>query len=197
MSVQVAFELAEGLLLLILVLRMIGYSLKNKRLFITNFEIQLYVFIWILNILGHLYYGLKSMFIFYHATAPIAVILGILMTPKSGAIPVIGAITVLAVIQFNFANSYYYIALYFIAIYLLLRRSLDCLKNRNSELKMSSLYLVLSIDLLATMLALTLKQTNYNWEFSELLPYLHIGRLAVFTTTLIFLNVQFSRFFTP
>ena len=44
MSVQVAFELAEGLLLLILVLRMIGYSLKNKRLFITNFEIQLYVF---------------------------------------------------------------------------------------------------------------------------------------------------------
>ena len=198
MTVQMAFELVEGLLLLILVLRMIWYSLKNKRLFISNFEIQLYVFIWILNILGHVYYGMsEAMFLFYHATAPIAVILGILMTPKSGAIPVIGAIIVLAVLQFNFANSHYYIALYYIAIYLLIRRSLDCLKNRNSELKKSSLYLVLSIDLLATMLALTLKQTNYNWEFSELLPYLHIGRLAVFITTLIFLNVQFSRFFNP
>ncbi len=61
-------------------------------------------------------------------------------------------------------------------------------------LTISVVYIVLAIDLFATMLILSMKLTDYNWNASELIKYVHLTRVSIFLTTLTVMHVKLRRF---
>ena len=197
MSIKTIYTYVEGILLAVLTIQLITHAIKYRAPFIKDLEIQLFIIVCILNFLGFLFLDSENntLYFFYHATAPTVLILGILLAQLTSPHIVILTSIVASAVCLGF-TEYYYIALYNIAIFLVIRKGLNLINKRNSELQKALIYLVLSFDLFAAMIILVLKLTDFNWHASELIPYLHIARLIVFTTTLIVLNVKFRRFFT-
>lgn len=197
MSIYTFYPIVERLLLLVLAIQLIRHTLKSKNPFIPDFEIQLFATVCILNHIGFLLFEANDFtFLFYHTTAPIALILGIIRYTNLKPPITIALVSASSFLLILIENYYIILGLYYIALYLTIRKSLRLLEKRNSELQKSPLYLVLSLDLLASMIILVLRNTEYNWDQSNLLDYMYIASLIIFTTTLILLNVKFRRFFT-
>lgn len=197
MNVQTFYPIVEGLILTGLGLQLILYVIKSRPPFIGDFEIQLFIIVCILNHLGVLFFSKHELsFFFYHASGPAALILGILLTKRIGPVCTLLSLFVVSITLLLLNEYSLYVLMYYLAIFLSFRKGLQLTRRSNHELKKAILYLVLSLDLYASMIVLVLKNTDYNWEQSDLISYMYIASLLVFTTTLILLNVKLRRFFT-
>jgi len=188
--------LIEQIAILILLIRLFFYAKKDQRIFYSDFEIPLYIVVLFMNNLLCAFWASNSIsFYFFHAAAPISVLLGITLRGLKQPLTTLIIILSLVPLHLYLRDYYLTVTLYILAIFLLLRKANVMVNRSSTEIQKSSLYIVLALDLLFSLKVFVIAKAGFGWEGSVLIEPMWWISLIIFALTIIVLHVKLRRFF--
>lgn len=187
------FQLAENSLLGLLLVRLLYYYFKGHYFTRSHLVVVIYFGIWAVN--SFLYeIGLTDIFYLVHSFTPPILSATIIYKNHKHFVLIAIVAVIYGLFGYLFQLNIPILFMYYFTIGLLLKTGYLLSKERSHMLTISVVYIVLAIDLFATMLILSMKLTDYNWNASELIKYVHLTRVSIFLTTLTVMHVKLRRF---
>jgi hypothetical protein len=186
----------EQIAILILLLRLFLYAYKDQNIFYNEFEIALYIVVMFINNLLCSYWPSNSIsFYFFHTAAPISVTLGVTLRWLKLPFYTLFLATITSAIHLYFSNYSAIVILYILAILSLLLKSIKLARRASKEIRKSSVYVVLAIDLMFSLKVFVIANESFDWKGSVLIGPMWSISLIMFTLTIIVLHVKLRRFF--
>jgi len=200
MITQTAVNWFQFTLIVILISRIAIHKFKvknQKKNQEKNQVFSFYILAILFNDIVTIFWSSASFsFNLFHALGPLAIMIGVYYSYLKVHLPIAIATMIGIATMVLYIDSFaIYISLCFIAVFILIRNSISMLKWKKLDIYKSSFYIILSLDLFASFLELSLGNTPINWSNSIYINYFGYGLTSMFLFTLISLNVFFRRLF--
>jgi hypothetical protein len=134
-------------------------------------------------------------FSFFHAVAPVSVILGINLRWLKRPIFTVVVVIIASTLHLYFLHYGAIVVLYITAILSLLFKVIKLARRASKDIQKSSVYLVLALDLLFSLKVFVIAKAGFGWEGSVLIEPMWRISLIIFALTIIVLHVKLRRFF--
>lgn len=186
----------EEIALIILFIRLVYYLTRRNKFLFSNLEIGLYILILLANNLMFNYWGDVSVTpLMFDILAPVSVIIAIRLIKNSNLIVTLLVIPVASLILYSVWNNYLCYILYIAAITLLIKKAIVLSKRGSIEVKKSSLYIFIALDMLFSLMVTFSSTVTFDWSLSRYVGLMWYLDLTIFTLTIIMLHVKLRRFF--
>jgi hypothetical protein len=187
----------ELLLILFLVIQ-IGWKLLTVPDFgYQNLTIIAYISVWFTNIIFRYTFDNKEiLFYFFHAFAPLGIILGLWLKEKIKVAWIVLLWMLGSLLLWYISNYFAYFIVYCIAISALMSEAIKSAESRSKVLQQSYLPIAIAIDLFFAYMAVVLNLEGLNWANSQFVGYLKYLIMPVSLLTLILIYVKFRRYTT-
>jgi hypothetical protein len=194
--IQKWYPILEFIAITLLFCRVLFNLFIRRKSIENHVEVIYYIFILLLNNWGHIFLNQSDpLFRFYHAFAPLGIVVTVSFVKKLKLIYLAPLALLLSLINLILYHYSIYLILYITAIYLLIFKANKLAKLSSHNIQKSVIYIILAIDLMFSMSILILRKFNFDWQAAQLIVYMGAGNLIVFTTTIVALHVQLRRFF--
>ena len=194
--IQKWYPILEFIAITLLFCRVLFNLIVRRFSIVNNAEVIYYIFILLMNNWGYIFLNQSDpLFRFYHAFAPLGIVLSVSFFKKLKLIYLAPLALLLSLINLILYHYSIYLILYITAIYLLIFKANKLAKLSSHNIQKSVIYIILAIDLMFSMSILILRKFNFDWQAAQLIVYMGAGNLIVFTTTIVALHVQLRRFF--
>ena len=190
------YKYIESVALVSLFVRLLKYSIKDISVIYTNIEVVFYIVLLLVNNLICNYWPSSSIvFSFFHAVAPVSVILGINLRWLKRPIFTVVVVIIASTLHLYFLHYGAIVVLYITAILSLLFKVIKLARRASKDIQKSSVYLVLALDLLFSLKVFVIAKAGFGWEGSVLIEPMWRISLIIFALTIIVLHVKLRRFF--
>jgi hypothetical protein len=192
------YFIVEFLVVFTLVVRMVYYLKINPKIIHQNLEVINYISVVYVLILINLFFKAtrtETVLEIYDVMIPPLILFPMFL---NGKLPVkfILILVILFCIPFYF---FYYgkliEVLYIIAIFMVIRKAIKLSTGSSRNLQKSPMYIIITIDLLFTLMSVSFHYTSINWSQSDLICYYGRVSAAFFLSNLILFHVYIRRFF--
>lgn len=184
----------EFILILILAIQ-IGWKLLTAYKFgYENIALISYVTVLFINKLGYLTFNNNTLYYFFHAFAPLGIILGLWLKEKIKIAWIVLLWVLGSLLLWYISNYFAYFTVYCIAISALIREAIKSANSRSKVLKHSYLPIAIAIDLFFAFTAVVLNVKGLNWANSQFIGYLKYLIMPFSLLTLILIYVKFRRY---
>ena len=185
----------EFFLILFLIVQM-GWNLCTVPDFgYRNLTIIAYISVWFTNkILFYTFDNREILFYFFHAFAPLGLILCLWLKEKIKMAWIVLSWMLGSLLLWYISNYFAYFMVYCIAISALMREAIKSADSRSKVLQHSYLPIAIAIDLFFAYTAVVLNLDGLNWANSQFVGYLKYLIMPVSLLTLILIYVKFRRY---
>ena len=147
------------------------------------------------NICNLIFQDQKLLFSAYNSIMPAALFSCFVFKRQTTISFLFVIIFIVGSVVYQINNNYLNLIFYILSLSFIVLKFIKMSSKSSINLLRSPLYIVISIDLLFSLLNMQLGRLNYNWHQSLYIQYLGITNVIVFSSTVFFSHVYIRRFF--
>lgn len=186
----------DRVILISLLIQLLFFMRINQKILRNNLEVFFFILVLCMNHVGYFFFDKsEALFMFYHASSPIAVLCSILLKPWNKNLNILLISIVVVIVNLFVTNNIFFIVAYLSAISLTIQKANKMVKLNSNEIHKSMVYLVIALDLLFTLIIFIQGRLEFDWHEAKLVKYMTWVNMIVFTITTVVLNVKLRRFF--